>query len=171
VTASASQADSGRPFSSIFGLPFLNLKSMKKLLTLLFFIPVFCWGQKKDSIPDAWLSGYVISSGTTSDGLRQDTVDVIMLVCDTSFKVGDVGVKLEAFDDGDRKLIYNIPNRIPYLWWQFGYEVRGGCGHDLLNGMIVGCIHLVEISHLDQNKKPLQKNIVVWVTQEIPKSN
>jgi hypothetical protein len=32
-------------------------------------------------------------------------------------------------------------------------------------------LHLVEISHLDQNKKPLQKNIVVWVTQEIPKSN
>jgi hypothetical protein len=171
VTASASQADSGRPFSSIFGLPFLNLKSMKKLLTLLFFIPVFCWGQKKDSIPDAWLSGYVISSGTTSDGLRQDTVDVIMLVCDTSFKVGDVGVKLEAFDDGDRKLIYNIPNRIPYLWWQFGYMVVKGCGHDLLSlhPTFSTCPHFDSYFYFNQDKKPLPKNIVVWLSKEIKK--
>jgi hypothetical protein len=118
---------------------------MRKLLMIIVLLPAICWGQKKgyefkgkqnDSTAVIFKLHGVHSTGIPASGIgatidfqletRQDTIAVLLLVCDTSFKVGDVGVKLEAFDDGDRKLIYNIPNRIPYLWWQFGYEVRGG---------------------------------------------
>jgi hypothetical protein len=163
---------------------------MRKLLMIIVLLPAICWGQKKgyefkgkqnDSTAVIFKLHGVHSTGIPASGIgatidfqletRQDTIAVLLLVCDTSFKVGDVGVKLEAFDDGDRKLIYNIPNRIPYLWWQFGYMVVKGCGHDLLSlhPTFSTCPHFDSYFYFNQDKKPLPKNIVVWLSKEIKK--
>lgn len=129
---------------------------MKKLITILFLIPAMCWGQKMDTayLGDAIIVGANIKSGTI---IKQDTIPVLMLVCDTSAMQGRIRYGWKG--DTVRKITdsYYREN----VWWQLGYEVLAGYPvYALLYPNSV-------IAYLDKDKKPLPKSIVVFLTKEI----
>ena len=85
-----------------------------------------------------------------------------MLVCDTTGTVHGgmlfFNPQQQAFNEGRG------------VWWQFGYEV----GRGIVSGAYIlyadkdgNLIRETTIKHLDQNKKPLPKSIIVWMTKEI----
>ena len=107
---------------------------------------------------------------------QTDTVRVIMLVCDT--------VKTK-YIDVDYMNLQGMPevykNGIAYykrppVFWMYGYSVRElhNTGEDSIdpgfticideNGKEVSCYqdYWVHLLYLDEKKKPLSKNIVVW---------
>jgi len=138
---------------------------MKSILILILF-PVVCWGQNPKqqnlSSPNVLVTKWVDvdysivgslhdstsvklkwanAKGAHRDEMiitpKQDTIPVIMLVCDTASKV----------------MLYN-------KWvaqWQFGYEVR------FYNTFG----QAVYFEYLDEKKKWVGKNIVVWISKEI----
>lgn len=89
---------------------------------------------------------------------KVDSIRVIMLVCDTA------KIDKEYFGQW-----YH-----PLVWWQFGYEVwenvfvEAGQRSDG-GSILIWDDHFDKIfrGRLDQNKKPLPKSIVVWMTKEI----
>ena len=91
---------------------------------------------------------WVSNRGYDSIYIRPDTTRVIMLVSDTSA----IEVYCVPLDKGDtvrydmKQLVFNK------VWWQYGYMVN---------------IFNYEPSYLDENKKPLGKNIVLWNVIEI----
>lgn len=108
---------------------------------------------------------------------KTDTVRCLMLVCDTSEKYSiwpsfeidtaktriyaDTSKSLHKDYAAIGKWTNDTTNRhyLNDVWWQFGYEVRE-----------YGYMTLwppKEYTYLDQNKKPLSKSIVVWMTKEI----
>lgn len=111
---------------------------MKKLLILLTFIPLIGFSQQKD------------------------TVKCIMLVCDTARYLRFTDTALYAPS-------YNV-------YWQFGYEVREkhNTAENSIDPGFYSCIdkygnpvscwrdYYVHLYYLDDKKKPLNKNIVVW---------
>lgn len=147
-----------------------------KLLTILILLPCFCFGQKVDSL--AVVSGNLIFSygkitGTsaTISNPKKDTIPIIMLVADTFFVEGwstTIGVD---------SITYTMPNRLSNVWWMFGYEVRQSVfvpAHETHNGD--GTITLFDdeyqdrlVGRLDQNRKPLPRSIIVWITKTIEK--
>lgn len=93
---------------------------------------------------------------------KQDTVKILMLVCDTS--------RINLF------LINGVEQTYSYdytTWWQFGYEVyeteygQVPCENPNLAMACYGKYRSKFIGRFDQNKKPLPKSIVVWMTKEI----
>lgn len=118
---------------------------MKYILLILFFAPLWGWGQTFGSpIPSSKLILYT--------GTEKDTVKIIYLYCDTS---GKSRLLTEVLPDGMEIGYYGSPQSI---YWDFGYKafvtewVQGGCTG-------VGFAYNV---FFDKNKKPLPKNIVVW---------
>ena len=119
---------------------------------------------KKDSLSD-----YIVHGSPTqlaqywiSGKPRYDTPKILMLVCDTSFIPNTTSIVYLSQINGFTDTIGYIPNRIPYTWWQFGYEVcwmGGVVGGD-------GTFYCHKI-YLDKDKQPLPQNIVVWMTKEI----
>jgi hypothetical protein len=90
---------------------------------------------------------------------KLDTVPVIMLVCDTAKVWVSRLIKTDlgngAFcTTGQSKssLEHNTD-----INWQFGYSVRSASEYSTLG----------KTEYLDKNKKPLPKNIVVWMSKEI----
>ena len=78
---------------------------------------------------------------------KQDTIHVIMLVCDTS-----VHGKL-------------LPYEIPNVYWIRGFQVKEEVE---MKGYLIGdasAIFKQTIKYLDKNKKPV--NLVVWESREI----
>jgi hypothetical protein len=146
---------------------------MKQTLTAIaLFFTVCCWGQKKISDTNYVILGIAHDStygyfiigdlGGTSYGVSsvksfgnetyQDTVRCIMLVCDTSFTC--LTSVLDVYENADSaKRFYEIKNRVPHVWWQFGYAVDS--------------IYSIKIKYLDQNKKPLSKSIIVWILKTL----
>jgi len=94
-----------------------------------------------------------------------DTIPIMMLVCDTldyfrAFWIRDsIGAeknRLHPVWNSDR---YKIPEKKTGVWWQYGYKIASGATIWDNDGEIIG--------YLDKNKKPLPKNIVVWMSKEI----
>lgn len=128
---------------------------MKHLLTLVSI--VFCLnvnGQKDTTTwrqfePAKKLSDSTYTGDITFEWVRPkpeyDTVKVILLFCDTSIRItgNDYGL---------------FPNPVG---WRFGYEVRPkGWTLSMTYGWEV-----VANEYLDEKKKPLPKNIVVWMAK------
>lgn len=70
-----------------------------------------------------------------------DTVKCIMLVCDTSLQHYNNFDCMNCIRSG-----YN-----PLVTWQIGYSYH---------------TDLIHIGYLDENKKPLSKNIIVWMSKK-----
>ncbi len=126
---------------------------MKNILFILLLVSDFCFAQSPDTIildkpccPDSILhsSGFgsvylsIVKNSDSSITItaRQiDTVRVIMLVCDTSN---------QFYSIHSDTIVGTLTG---WVSWQFGYDVRENNEH---------------LYYLDENKKPLNKNIVVW---------
>lgn len=133
---------------------------MKKLITLLLLMPVICFSQKQDSV---WVytsskDSFLInpSYGLTYLTPKQDTVTVMLLVCDTTnYATGSMlyfGEQSRAMQEG--KLV----------WWQFGYEVIRY--KQEYNGERFWNIQEL-VEYLGADKKRLPKNIFIWISREI----
>lgn len=146
------------------------------------------YGQKKDSLKSKWADAtrieYRVQGGDTtwySEKMVQwgdpitmstsvikfypkyDTINCIMLVCDTTFRKDVIGY-VGYFGD----TVAYIENRMIHVWWQFGYEVKKMASTSLLAFDERGHLLIDNFEeYLDQNKKPLRKSIVVWMTKEI----
>jgi hypothetical protein len=143
---------------------------MRILLILLLF-PVMCWGQKKDTVfidtknsvfeteGGGWTYPYNSRNGLTITP-KQDTIPVIMLVCDTS--IGAHSLQLWFSEQG------KASNEGRLCWWQFGYEVYvDSSGAYDLTIIGVSQSHYILKGYIDKYKNPLPKNILVWMTKEI----
>lgn len=136
------------------------------------------YGQKKDSLvikgdisATRFIGGldsaFWLTTGSVGDGLslfnstKQDTIRVLMLVCDTSggwhSSMKFISPCAQSSNDGR------------CVWWQFGYSAieTCGCRPNLLWPIASTCQHEVYVSYLDQNKKLLSKSIIVWMSKEI----
>lgn len=153
---------------------------MKKLLTLILIVISYSvgMGQKDSIVLDSGISEGIFSpslfhnihfyKGRTRDtfGIK-DTVKVLMMVCDTGTK--------EDFDS--MWIIFNPRKKseeigpfykiVPYVYWIYGYEVIEyvAGGWDAWDNQYDH--HWEFRLYLDENKKPLNKNIVVWETKDI----
>lgn len=123
-----------------------------KLLTILILLPCFCFGQKKD-LSMTSNSGYplTISSGDgwlTIGGLapKTDTIPVLILLSDTT----EQGLFRSNRD------AYSGIKTNGFAMWMFGYEVTS---------YEENIVSLPKYSYLDQNRKPLPKSIVVWMSK------
>lgn len=102
------------------------------------------------------ISGYYDSSFVV---IKYDTVKVIMLVCDTNKKVlnyntGSGEISIMVFKSPYGGLVY----------WQFGYKVMKfiPAGWGAYDNQIYP--HWEFEGYLDQEKQPLNKNTVVWIS-------
>jgi hypothetical protein len=127
---------------------------MKLLLAILLIAPLFCIGQNKEE-------------------RKTDTVRVMMLVCDTTNKPTHhfVNYPENALRKLDAQLVY----------WIYGYSIREkhntsegviDAGFSICideNGKEVSCYHdyWIHKLYLDDKKKILSFNIVVWQSKEI----
>ena len=146
-----------------------------------------CFGQKKDSsyfiIGDVGGQphGIAIFKSFGNEEYKQDTVKVLMLVCDTTGTVHGgmlfFNPQQQAFNEGRG------------VWWQFGYIVKlhdlfieepnpnywgegrsclvGGCELDHSSKTIKTAVTYATLIYLDENKKALPKSIIVWLSKEI----
>ena len=96
-----------------------------------------------------------------------DTVKVIMLVCDTVLN-RPMGSSLNFKNNYEGQFFYY---RQPPVYWQFGYSVREK--HCCVNGntsnysIYQPVPYYTHIEYLDDKKKPLSKNIVVWQSKQL----
>lgn len=135
---------------------------MKNILLLLLVVSVNCFGQYpvRDNL--------AVDSTTVLRISKYDTVKVLMLVCDTSLSPG-MGRYLYYGKD-----VFLMQRRmVEAVWWQFGHEVYEmdwgsvPCKNQELAINCFGWYRDKFIGRFDQNKKPLPKPIVVWITKEI----
>lgn len=136
------------------------------LLLAAVLLPCLSWGQKIDSTVKF---GNVFSETTISvdNGLtifvpKEDTVKVLMLLTDTTFVPNVTSIMYLTQVTGFTDTIGYIPNRIPYVWFQFGYVVYKirwvhTSGEDIF----------LSPTYLDENKKPLPKSLIIWITKEV----
>lgn len=82
---------------------------------------------------------------------KQDTIPVMMLVCDTASKAYPIWLS-DTIHKLKEKTFYSNG-----VWWDFGYEVR-------FTGVYTP--RYIYFEYLDKDKKPLEKNIVVFTTKE-----
>jgi hypothetical protein len=145
---------------------------MKNTLLLLILFPVVCFCQKDTTKNKKDTSGYYILGDThyTSHGIstifggfgneeykpKQDTIPVIMLVCDTigypHISIGFLIPRDQAYNEGRT------------VWWQFGYKVYEPYTTQLTFSPFDKVPNSI---YLDTNKKSLPKSIVVWISKEI----
>lgn len=83
--------------------------------------------------------------------VRYDTLKVVMQCADTSFKTG-VAAHIFRSVNYPAEDLPSVRNRIPDVFWIFGYQV---------NVLASGKRRVA--GYLDEKKKPLSKNIVVWM--------
>lgn len=142
------------------------------LLILLTFIFIDCVGQKKDTsgyhiigdVSTEWgVSTFIGGFGNKEWPPKQDTVRVLLLVCDTMgavhTSVGSLLPSSQAYNEGRM------------MWWQLGYLVKEKVETDQwvthAQSMVGEFLsYWKPVQYLDQNKKPLS-NIVVWISKEI----
>lgn len=119
---------------------------MKTLTTvLLLFLGVNGFGQK-DSLK--WNDAFIIEDkGLTLWSFKPDTIHSILMCADTSFIKGVENWIFRSMPDSSKDLHFS--NRIPYVFWIFGYAIYP------LNG---------RITYLDENKKVLKKSTVVFMS-------
>ena len=138
---------------------------MKYPLILLLF-PCVCWGQPiTDTTGKIKLGGDLLIA-TTIMTPKQDTIPVRILYSYID-SVKAPGLKYLMYENDTLVLKetdegYIFDNRV---YWQYGYEVSGYEEGILPNGAAI--ITWPDKKYLDQNKDPLSKNIVVWLTKEI----
>jgi len=72
---------------------------------------------------------------------RVDTVKIVMLISDTSYY------------------------RNPMAWWKFGYQVNKFIPEHWADFDRQVMVHWELVGYLDDKKKPLSKNIIVWQTK------
>lgn len=159
---------------------------MKRLILIIsLFAGVSCYGQKKDSLvikgdmsTTRFIGGldsaFWLTTGSVGDGLslfnstKRDTVRVLMLCVDTTDYPRSSMVYIRRQDE--------IFNEGKMAYWQFGYEVRRVEIRNNTDGVLdpyftfgfkynEWAVYSHE-SYLDQNKAPLPKSIVVWITKE-----
>ncbi len=123
---------------------------MKQLIMLILF-PAMCWGQSDK--PNFKSNGaWHPKLDSTIEQPRQDTIPIIMLVCDT--------MKRQTEFQG-------WESTTPTVWWKPGFMVMEW--RELWqsnNGMI--SFPRTPI-YLDRRKKPLDSWIVIWMVKEINK--
>jgi len=135
---------------------------MKKITTTILILFVcFCgYGQKDSSFKTLFIRGGVITNDTsfytsatslTTTGYlpKQDTIRVLMLVCDTSSEMPN-GSGIHFFID-----------------WQYGYKVIEIVPQNWEVGDVQVQATWQTIQYLDADKKPLPKSTIVWLTKEI----
>lgn len=120
---------------------------------------------KQDSLPAGTFGTYAtgVHTGTAIYGvyygaMKQDTIPVMMLVCDTTYVYGfstTYSSRTPLLYHGSKS--YEIENRLSYVWWQFGYYTNS----------FTRMAAMLPPEYLDQNKNPLPKSIVVFLTKEI----
>ena len=135
---------------------------MKHILLSLMLIPVIGWGQKKDSSSSSAFSIYGTTSvpgvgiGNAIDFYIQDTMPVLMLVCDTGKKSNNYTAYIAVINDnGKEEILGQCNGCVPYVWWMFGYSVS----------TITMRAALLPSIYLDEKKKPLSKSLVVWISK------
>jgi len=120
---------------------------MKKLLTILFFVPLIGAAQKKDSLP------------------------VIMLVCDTAFYEALVHKGYDTLPDNLGGTTYlnqfkKVKNYNHSAYWQFGYEVREIVDYIQVwdnNGTRMKLLpEYKHIEYLNEDKSPMKKSVIIW---------
>lgn len=145
------------------------------LITFLFLLGVNCDGQypvqknlpSKDSILVKIIgSGTQVFPKTHSELFaeqmaKQDTIRVLMLLCDTTSKSISIGgVSLDS--SGEVIKIHNPKYYDSSVWWQFGYVI-----YPSITFRAAFQDQVPNKFYLDQTKKPLSKSIIVWMTKEI----
>lgn len=154
---------------------------MKTILITLLFSPLFCIGQRfverKDNVAKTEYShDCITSSSSESNAIKAfkygrlagtpiegcDTVRVIMLVCDTA---------TQKYRDSEWWNLEGKPQLVkdgiayykqPPVFWMYGYIVN-----DLTIRIIEDWMPDPPPIYLDDKKKPLSKNIIVWQSKEI----
>jgi len=101
-------------------------------------------------------SGFVTKSYIDTVWVKPDTTRVIMLVCDTTKVL--INKQWEIYDDTAIAIRTYAPHNVT---WQYGYAVEG------YNTIVVGELTLPHITYLDEHKKPLKKEVIVWQSIEI----
>lgn len=135
------------------------------LIILLLFIGVKGMGQFTDKNID-----FRILTTPVNNKPIHDTIRVIMLVCDTAYYKGMIG----TVSSGDNEVARIIGRNI-YTWWEFGYEVRMCHIEQVMTPNEDGVMwDSMEVfcntdHYLDYNKKPLSKNIYVWMANTLNK--
>lgn len=124
---------------------------MKKVIMffLLLFIGVNGFAQKaeKDSIGSLWLYAETNRNEFIITAFKPDTVKSILFCADTSYIKGVENWIFRSRPDSSKDL--HFYNRIPYVFWQFGYAIYP------INQNII---------YLDENKKRLKKSLVVFMS-------
>ena len=137
---------------------------MKKILTLILIVSAsYCYGQdssykwpsikhKVDSavsltIDSFGIAKYYIGLDSLSYKVSYDTVPCIMLVCDTAFYMQHTVAYIRLQDDAQQA------GRLAF--WIRGYIAT----KSKYSGVYI------EKTYIDADKKPLSKNIVVWLSK------
>lgn len=99
------------------------------------------------------------SGTTTSIPPTMDTAIVMIVYCDTTQLTRNKG----SFYAPAFRVMDNDFDYIPFIFWQFGYEVTQ---KTLIRGMPMQepYYRMLHIAYLDQKKKPLSKSIVVIIS-------
>lgn len=144
---------------------------MKKVLLVLLVVSITVSGQKKDSTPTLLLSDSLVKSGTSS-GFAPilmysqapssfDTVRVLMLVCDTLH----YNNYTPTLNKG------NYFDKSGGITWVIGFQVRETfcCvnGNTSQYSVYQAVPYYQYHDYLDSNRKPLQKTIIVWLSQPL----
>lgn len=131
---------------------------------------VGCKAQNKNTLKSKWTNAVAVE-GVDKNGnrlyyveatqkIKNDTIPILMLVCDTS---GFSAIFWEV--DKNTRVVKEVKK--DNVWWMFGYEVREHRSKsdfqvcDWENAGRNYCIR----QRLDENKKPLSKSTVVWVSK------
>ncbi len=153
---------------------------MKKTFTVLLIIPVIGWGQP-DSVVNV-KGGLRINNGkdkmeytypiVTFNHFKADTIPVIMLVGDTLKEDQADLISLAPFGFSERMSNKTgrrgnfVNGRLEDVWWMFGYAVKylqvGNINEKQKDGSILMGESSVNWHYLDENKKQLSRNIIVW---------
>ncbi len=99
---------------------------------------------------------------------KQDTIPVIMLVCDTLKRSNGV-----LWLDSTGRVMDELLSTTPDVWWKPGFEIweieygQVPCANPTLAMVCYGSYKSKFIGYLDRRKKPLESWIVVWMVKEI----
>lgn len=124
---------------------------------------------EKDSITAKEIYDFNKSLGnyTIDSTPKYDTVRVLLMMCDTTEikNTTHIVAQVNGVDIGKGV------NRIPYVYWQFGYEVTERRemkeNYIYLIDKIVDGYERVHVEYLTADKKKLPKNIVIFQTLNI----
>lgn len=160
---------------------------MKQLLTIILFLT---WMVGQGSVTIDTLNIHTIRLVDTTDisfttrslidDKQNDTIPIIMLVCDTTIDSVSAIFLKEAFVTDPIQWMVLIREYKPFqsdrIYFLYGYEVRekyyyiGGPdaepGQMMVNAMAIRKTEYIHVKYLDNNKQPLKPEIVVWDSKE-----